>query len=96
MIITHRKYFDIIGIPLDFGGNTSEITRLNMIADNRIVISKENFLLSSIENGLILFSNDLRRVNFSPLSGARRNPIMVKQLIRKHGTRNQMNVSRYE
>ena len=63
------------------------MSKLNVTTDKRMVISKRlNFHRHRLGRERESDQN-LRNVSFSPLSGARRKPKIVKQLIKKHGTR---------
>jgi hypothetical protein len=42
--ITQIKYIVIIGIPVELGGRISDISKLNMTTERRIVISKDIWL----------------------------------------------------
>ena len=81
MHMTHKKYREIIGTAEELGGMISDSTRLNMTTERRMVIS-ENDRHGRCERARAR----LRSVSFSPLSGARRKPRMVRKLIRKQGT----------
>lgn len=81
--ITHRKYNDINGIAVELGGIMSEISKLNVTTESSIVISRN---ISFVKSVYFNTNINLRNVNFSPLSGAKTNPSIVIQLIRKQGT----------
>ncbi len=68
---------------MELGGIISNISKLNIITERRMVISKNLYYVRKISLKADLH---LRNVNFSPLSGANTKPRTVIQLIRKHGT----------
>lgn len=74
----------MIGIALELGGIISDISKLNIITERRMVISIDSEYNNKYHH---LFKTNLRKVNFSPPSGANKNPRIVIQEIKKHGTK---------
>lgn len=81
--MTNRKYIVMMGTAVELGGMMSDMSKLNVTTESNVVISARSVWMNMHE---LLMKCHLRRVNFSPLSGAKRKPSNVIQLMRKHGT----------
>ena len=72
----------MVGNAVELAGIMSDINKLNITIESRIVISTNRIFIHFLRKSFFL-----RNVNFSPLSGGRRKPRTVIKLIKTHGTR---------